>query len=138
MTLYEQILKERYNKTDEILDILQVFFMQAMSSGNYKLSTNQIIEFIKDKLMINLSYEELREVLDNIAVVEAVNDNEISLYDPESMEAMDSENELPEETPEEEEQDDKEAEKEEQQQKDMMKSATDTALNDLEKASKLQ
>lgn len=137
MTLYEQILKERYNKTDEILDILQVFFMQAMSSGNYKLSTNQIIEFIKDKLMINLSYEELREVLDNIAVVEAVNDNEISLYDPESMEAMDSENELPEETPEEE-QDDKEAEKEEQQQKDMIKSATDTALSDLEKSSKLQ
>ena len=133
-SLYERILKEGYDKTGEILDILQVFFMQAMSTGIFAISTEQIIKFIKDKLNITLDYEELREALNDIAVVEAVDEEKISLYDPESMEAMESENNIPETTSEE----DKEAEEAEKQQEDMIKTATDTATNDLEKASELQ
>ncbi len=133
-SLYERILKEGYDKTGEILDILQVFFMQAMSTGIFAISTEQIIKFIKDKLNITLDYEELREALNDIAVVEAVDEEKISLYDPESMKAMESENNIPETTSEE----DKEAEEAEKQQEDMIKTATDTATNDLEKASELQ
>ena len=133
-SLYERILKEGYDKTGEILDILQVFFMQAMSTGIFVISTEQVIKFIKDKLNITLDYEELREALNDIAVVEAVDEEKISLYDPESMEAMESENNIPETTSEE----DEEAEEAEKQQEDMIKTATDTATNDLEKASELQ
>lgn len=133
-SLYERILKEGYDRTGEILDILQVFFMQAMSTGIFTISTNQIIKFIKDRLNITLDYEELREALNDIAVVEAVDEEEISLYDPESMEAMESENNLPETTSEE----DEEAKEAEKQQEDMIKTATETATNDLEKASELQ
>lgn len=133
-SLYERILKEGYDRTGEILDILQVFFMQAMSTGIFTISTNQIIKFIKDRLNITLDYEELREALNDIAVVEAVDEEEISLYDPESMEAMESENNIPETTSEE----DEEAKEAEKQQEDMIKTATETATNDLEKASELQ
>lgn len=133
-SLYERILKEGYDRTGEILDILQVFFMQAMSTGIFTISTEQIIKFIKDRLNITLDYEELREALNDIAVVEAVDEEEISLYDPESMEAMESENNIPETTSEE----DEEAKEAEKQQEDMIKTATDTATNDLEKASELQ
>lgn len=133
-SLYERILKEGYDRTGEILDILQVFFMQAMSTGIFTISTNQIIKFIKDRLNITLDYEELREALNDIAVVEAVDEEKISLYDPESMEAMESENNLPETTSEE----DEEAKEAEKQQEDMIKTATETATNDLEKASELQ
>lgn len=133
-SLYERILKEGYDRTGEILDILQVFFMQAMSTGIFTISTNQIIKFIKDRLNITLDYEELREALNDIAVVEAVDEEKISLYDPESMEAMESENNIPETTSEE----DEEAKEAEKQQEEMIKTATDTATNDLEKASELQ
>ena len=133
-SLYERILKEGYDRTGEILDILQVFFMQAMSTGIFTISTNQVIKFIKDRLNITLDYEELREALNDIAVVEAVDEEKISLYDPESMEAMESENNIPETTSEE----DEEAKEAEKQQEDMIKTATDTATNDLEKASELQ
>lgn len=133
-SLYEKILKEGYDRTGEILDILQVFFMQAMSTGIFTISTEQIIKFIKDRLNITLDYEELREALNDIAVVEAVDEEKISLYDPESMEAMESENNIPETTSEE----DEEAKEAEKQQEDMIKTATDTATNDLEKASELQ
>lgn len=133
-SLYERILKEGYDRTGEILDILQVFFMQAMSTGIFTISTNQIIKFIKDRLNITLDYEELREALNDIAVVEAVDEEKISLYDPESMEAMESENNIPETTSEE----DEEAKEAEKQQEDMIKTATETATNDLEKASELQ
>lgn len=133
-SLYERILKEGYDRTGEILDILQVFFMQAMSTGIFTISTNQIIKFIKDRLNITLDYEELREALNDIAVVEAVDEEKISLYDPESMEAMESENNIPETTSEE----DEEAEEAEKQKEDMIKTATETATNDLEKASELQ
>ena len=50
------------------------------------------------------------------------------------MEAMESENNIPETTSEE----DEEAEEAEKQKEDMIKTATDTATNDLEKASELQ
>lgn len=133
-SLYERILKEGYDRTGEILDILQVFFMQAMSTGIFTISTEQIIKFIKDRLNITLDYEELREALNDIAVVEAVDEEKISLYDPESMEAMESENNIPETTSEE----DEEAKEAEKQQEDMIKTATETATNDLEKASELQ
>ena len=133
-SLYERILKEGYDRTGEILDILQVFFMQAMSTGIFTISTNQVIKFIKDRLNITLDYEELREALNDIAVVEAVDEEKISLYDPESMEAMESENNIPETTSEE----DEEAKEAEKQQEDMIKTATETATNDLEKASELQ
>lgn len=133
-SLYERILKEGYDRTGEILDILQVFFMQAMSTGIFTISTNQIIKFIKDRLNITLDYEELREALNDIAVVEAVDEEKISLYDPESMEAMESENNIPETTSEE----DEEAKEAEKQKEDMIKTATETATNDLEKASELQ
>ena len=133
-SLYERILKEGYDRTGEILDILQVFFMQAMSTGIFTISTEQVIKFIKDRLNITLDYEELREALNDIAVVEAVDEEKISLYDPESMEAMESENNLPETTSEE----DEEAKEAEKQQEDMIKTATETATNDLEKASELQ
>lgn len=133
-SLYERILKEGYDRTGEILDILQVFFMQAMSTGIFTISTEQVIKFIKDRLNITLDYEELREALNDIAVVEAVDEEKISLYDPESMEAMESENNIPETTSEE----DEEAKEAEKQQEDMIKTATETATNDLEKASELQ
>lgn len=136
ISLYEQILKERYDKSGEIMDILQVFFLQVMAGENYQISTDKVLEFIKEKLNINLTFEEIRSVLENIAVVDSVDEEVITLFNPEEIEAMEDEqenmfpgeeetaNEVGSEIEDQKEQEDKEME-------DLVDSATKTALSDV-------
>ena len=135
-SLYEQILKERYDKSGEIMDILQVFFLQVMAGENYQISTDKVLEFIKEKLNINLTFEEIRSVLENITVVDSVDEEVITLFNPEEIEAMEDEqenmfpgeeetaNEVGSEIEDQKEQEDKEME-------DLVDSATKTALSDV-------
>lgn len=135
-SLYEQILKERYDKSGEIMDILQVFFLQVMAGENYQISTDKVLEFIKEKLNINLTFEEIRSVLENIAVVDSVDEEVITLFNPEEIEAMEDEedtmfpgeeetkNEVGGEIEDQQEQEDKEME-------DLVDSAIDTATSDV-------
>jgi len=133
--LYEQILKERYDQSGEIMDILQVFFLQVMAGENYQIPTDKVLEFIKEKLNINLTFEEIRSVLENIAVVDSIDEEVITLFDPEQVEAMEHEDNLfpgEEETANEVGADIEDQKKEEDKEmKDMLKSATDTAEADL-------
>lgn len=132
-SLYEKVLKENYSKSGEILDILQVFFIQAMAGDSYKIETDQVIDFISDKLNIDISFEELRGVLEEIAVVDAVDDEFITLFNPEESGNMEdsmfpgeeeNSNDVGEEII------DQESE-EEKEQNELVKSATATAVNDL-------
>lgn len=133
--LYEKILKEEYEKTGEILDILQVFFLQVMAGANYQISTDKVMEFIKNKLNVTLSFEELRSVLENIAVVDSIDEDVITLFDPEQVEEIEAEQEaqeeFPEGTPEEGEESEENSEEESELDIDKVDAEEEKATNDM-------